>query len=162
MTRSVLAVFLVMLVGASAVSAKEILGGNAAAELGGTPRIASVGSPGPGLAPARPWRGAGGAYLGVACGNVTTCDRVGVAVWLTHPASEVDATLAGVHVRLEPPRRTQDYWGGFVYVPLRSLGLPSWWDGAHPAKAMTLHLRLHYSSGWRDGDVRVELSPGWG
>ena len=39
MTRSVLAAFLVMLVGASAVSAKEIVGGNAAADGGGRPRI---------------------------------------------------------------------------------------------------------------------------
>jgi hypothetical protein len=160
MARSVLAAFFVILVGASPVSAKEILGGNAAAELRGTPRI---GSPGLGLAKAKPWPGADGAFIGVTCGNITTCNRVGVAVWLRHPATEVDATLSAVHVRLRAPQRpTRDYWSGFVHLPLRSLGLPSWWDGAHPAKAMTLHLRVHYSSGWRDGDVRVQLSPGWG
>ena len=58
----------------------------------------SVGSPGLGLAPGKPWSGASGAYLGVTCGNVTTCNRVGLAVWLTHPATEVDATLEGVHL----------------------------------------------------------------
>ena len=160
--RSVLAAFLVTLVGASAAPAKVILGGGVAAELGGTPRIAIVGSPGLGLVPAKPWPGASGAYLGITCGNVTTCDRVGVAVWLTHSASEVDATLAGVHLRLRPPAQSHDYWSGLVHLPVRALALPAWWDGAHPTKTMTLHLRVHYSAGWRDGDVRVQLSPGWG
>lgn len=99
------------------------------------------------------------------CGNVVTaCDRVGIAVWLTHSASEVDATLASVSVRLQPPLgRTQDYWSSFVHLPPRSLGrFPSFWDGAHPTKTVTLHLRVHYSSGWRNGDVRVRLSPGFG
>jgi hypothetical protein len=120
-------------------------------------------SPSLGLAPAKPWPPDGGAILGVTCGNLTACDRVGIAVWLTHPASEVDATLAGIHVRLRPPRgRTQDYWSSFVHLPLHSLGLPTWWDGAHPTKTMTLALRVHYRSGWRHGEVRVQLLPGWG
>ena len=120
-------------------------------------------SPGLGLAPAKPWPGADGAILGVTCGNLTACDRVGIAVWLTHPASEVDATLEGIHIRLRPPLgRTEDYWSGFVHLPLQSLGLPTWWDGAHPSKTLTLYLRVDYRSGWRDGKVRVQLLPGWG
>jgi len=102
--------------------------------------------------------------LGITCGNVVTkCNRLGIAVWLTKPASEVDASLVGVHVRLRPPRgRAADYWSGFVHVAPGSLRLPYFWDGAHPKRTLTLHVRVHYGSGWRSGNVRVRLSPGWG
>ena len=105
-----------------------------------------------------------GPYTGVACSqaNSTTCGRVGIAVWLgPRPASRVEATLAGIHVRLTPPAAATGFWVGFVHLPLRSMGLPESWAGA-PAKRLTLELRIHYPAGWRKGRLRVQLRPGWG
>jgi hypothetical protein len=106
-------------------------------------------------------------YVGVtACrgqANVTTCGRVGIAVWVSHHASEVDASLGGARVRLQPPPNTgpSASWRGFVHLPLASMGLPSSWFGT-PAKTLTLRLRIRYGSVWRHGHLLVPLSPGWG
>lgn len=103
-------------------------------------------------------------YVGVACpgANTTSCGRVGVAVWLDRSnATRVDATLAGVHVRLAPPKTAGSFWVGFVHLPLRRMGLPESWTGT-PGKKLTLALRVRYPSGWRSGMLRVPLRPGWG
>lgn len=105
-------------------------------------------------------------YVGVSCpaANVTTCGRVGIAVWLARPgASEVDAVLAGTRVRLGPPptEGPGQSWRGFVHLPVASMGLPRWWAGS-PARILTLQLRVRYGSSWREAHTRVWLSPGWG
>jgi hypothetical protein len=105
-------------------------------------------------------------YIGVSCptANVTSCGRVGIAVWLARRgASEVDAVLAGVHVRLGPPPRegAGQSWRGFVHLPLRAMGLPRWWAGS-PAKKLTLQLRVRYGSNWRVARTRLRLGAGWG
>jgi hypothetical protein len=103
-------------------------------------------------------------YLGVACpgANVTTCGRVGIAVWLAGRPAEVDATLERHSVRLQLKAAPIGMWVGFVHLPLRSLGIPPTWYGSEPVKRLTLHLRVRFRSGWRTGQVRVQLAPGWG
>lgn len=103
-------------------------------------------------------------YAGVACPapNTTTCGRVGIAVWVARRhAMRVDATLAGAHVQLAPPKMVGSYWVGFVHLPLRRMGLPASWEGV-PAERLTLRLHIRYSSGWRTGTLRIGLHPGWG
>ena len=55
-------------------------------------------------------------YLGIACGgpNMTTCGRVGIAVWLRRPALRIDATVGGVSVRLHDDGLGSRYWTGYV------------------------------------------------
>lgn len=103
-------------------------------------------------------------YVGVACHqpNSTACGRIGIAVWLARRhATRVDATLAGVHVRLAPPDAVGGFWVGFVRLPLRSIGLPASWTGAPPER-LTLRLRIRYPSGWQSGTRRLYLHSGWG
>jgi hypothetical protein len=103
-------------------------------------------------------------YVGVACpgANSTVCGRVGIALWLARRhAIRVEATLAGVHVRLTPPKEVGSYWVGFVHLPLRQLGLPRSWAG-DPAKRLTLVVRIHYPGAWRTARLRVDLHAGWG
>jgi hypothetical protein len=103
-------------------------------------------------------------YVGVSCPgpNVTTCGRVGIAVWLAHPAQEVDATLGGQGARLRLLNAPSGMWIGFVHFRRGALGIPAIWYGASPVKRMTLHLRVRTKAGWRSGTVRIELAPGWG
>lgn len=103
-------------------------------------------------------------YVGVACHrpNSTACGRVGIAVWLARRhAMRVDATLAGVHVRLAPPTDVGGFWVGFVRLPLRAMGLPAWWAGTPPER-LTLVVRVRYPSGVRSGTLRLYLHSGWG
>jgi len=66
-----------------------------------------------------------GPYVGLACGRVGVrrCDRVGLAVWLAHPASRVTAVADGVRVRLRSPSggtgsyRRRLFWQGFFHDP---------------------------------------------
>jgi hypothetical protein len=103
-------------------------------------------------------------YVGVACphANSTVCGRVGIAVWLARRhAMRVDATLAGVHVRMSPPKEVGSYWVGFVRLPLRKMGLPSSWAG-DPAIRLNLLVRIRYPSGWRSKLLHLYLHAGWG
>jgi hypothetical protein len=106
-------------------------------------------------------------YVGVACRgpNVTTCGRIGIAVWLKRPALGVDAELVSVNVRMHAGGlggRGPKYWQGFVHIDRRRLGLPVHWDGASPSKVLPLRLKIHYRNGTVRGAVRVMLHPGWG
>ena len=103
-------------------------------------------------------------YVGVACPqpNSTVCGRVGIAVWVARRhATRVDATLAGAHVRLVPPKQVGSFWVGFVHLPLQRMGLPQSWAG-DPQKELTLRLHIRYASGWRTGNLRLLLHAGWG
>ena len=117
-------------------------------------------------ASASPLRFARAPFVGVSCpaANVTTCGRVGIAVWLARRgASEVVVSLAGAHVRLSPPARRSPSpsWRGFVRLPLTGMGLPARWDG-EPAKTLVLEVLARYRRTWLTRTLVVPLSPGWG
>jgi hypothetical protein len=102
--------------------------------------------------------------VGVAClrPNVTTCGRIGIAVWLAHPARSVSATVQDQSIRLTPPgpgRRHPAYWSGYTHV---SLGLPWRWFGTKPVRFVDLQLVIRYATRKATGTVRVRLRPGWG
>jgi hypothetical protein len=106
--------------------------------------------------------------VGVACSqpNVTTCGRIGVAIWLTRPATTVRAELAGVPVRLRPRVNgatldKRGYWEGFVHIAPARLRLPTYWEG-NPARFVKLHLTIRYPTRVATGTVRLQLRPGWG
>jgi hypothetical protein len=106
-------------------------------------------------------------YLGIACGgpNMTTCGRVGVAVWLVRPALHVSATLAGVPVRMHAGGlggRGPTYWEGYVTFRPGRLGLPPRWYGSNPAKWLLLRLTISRADGTARGAVRSFLHAGWG
>jgi hypothetical protein len=107
-------------------------------------------------------------YVGIACKgvpNVTTCGRIGIAVWLKRPARRVDATLSREHVRLHSGGlggTGPKYWEGYVQIDPHRLGLPKYWYGTKPVKILTLHLVVRDGGGRRQGSVRVQLKPGWG
>lgn len=106
--------------------------------------------------------------IGVACRglpNLTTCGRIGIAVWLKRPARGVDAALSGAHVHLHAGGfggTGPTYWEGYVHIDRRRLGLPRQWYGTKPVRFLMLHLTVRYAGGTRSGSVCVQLRPGWG
>jgi hypothetical protein len=109
-------------------------------------------------------------YLGVSCRrpNVTTCDRVGLAVWLRHPAHKITARVNGRRVTLDDPHwgNTQDPRGplyvGFLQPagltdPGGALEVPARWEGM-PARSAWVDLDV---DGHKTGMV-VWLRAGWG
>jgi hypothetical protein len=103
-------------------------------------------------------------YLGIACPgpNTTTCGRVGIAVWLRGPARRVDATIAGVTVRLHDDGLAGQYWTGYATLPLGRLGLPPHWYGSKPTKWLLLRLAIRRANGTARGAVRAFLHAGFG
>lgn len=107
-------------------------------------------------------------YVGVACPhvlNLTTCGRIGIAVWFKRPAQRVDAVLVGAHVRLHAGGlggKGPTYWQGYVHIGRRRLGLPRQWFGDKPVRFLLLRLTVRDMTGIRSGSVRVRLHPGWG
>ena len=121
---------------------------------------------------------AGSPFVGVACRvpNSIACDRVGLAVWLRHPAISVSATIDGRTLRLDnatwsgPTHRgRRSMFAGF----LRPVGLVNmlhlasgagpvrWLGNDAPSPQVTLRID--------DGNSRVSvtrvnvyLSAGWG
>ena len=106
--------------------------------------------------------------IGVACPhkpNITTCGRIGIAVWVTHPATAVSADLAGTQVRMHAGGlggRGPTYWEGYVHISRSRLGLPVQWYGTKPVKFLRLHLVIDYPTLVARGTVRVQVRPGWG
>ena len=106
--------------------------------------------------------------IGVACPrqpNLTTCGRIGIAVWLTHRATSATADLAGAHVRLHAGGfggRGPKYWEGYVHLSRQRLGLPTRWYGTKPVKFLRLHLEIHYPTRVASVTIRLQLRPGWG
>jgi hypothetical protein len=105
--------------------------------------------------------------IGVACPgpNVTTCGRIGIAVWLTRPAATVSAELAGVHVRLHAGGfggQGPTYWEGYAHINRARLRLPVHWYGTKPVRVLRLHLAIRYPTRVATGTVRLQLRPGWG
>ena len=56
-------------------------------------------------------------FLGIACrvANSIRCDRIGVGVTLTHPATLVVVRIAGRLVTLSPPSSGSRLWLGYLY-----------------------------------------------
>ena len=103
--------------------------------------------------------------LGVTCGNVTTCGRIGISITLKRAALGAEAELVGRKVRLHEgglAGRGPTVWQGYVHIDRHRLGLPAWWDGSKPVRYLVLHLKIHYPTGTAKGAVRVQLLPGWG
>ena len=113
-------------------------------------------------------------YLGVACpqANSIACDRVGLAVWLKHPAVRVVATIEGRPLRLHagrPDGRGAWYRGylqpaGLLDGPLKvTPDRGRWyWQGGHPKDAR-LHIVIRRAGGAIDRtSLAVALHAGWG
>jgi hypothetical protein len=102
-------------------------------------------------------------YLGLACNRaaVHQCDRVGLAVWLAHPATGVTAVADGVSVRLRTHSgstgsyRRHVFWQGFFRDPRapwladRSRSIPirvrvTAPDGSVSAGTRTVHVSEGY------------------
>jgi hypothetical protein len=103
-------------------------------------------------------------YLGIACPgpNTTTCGRVGIAVWLHGPARRVDASLAGVTVRLHDDGLAGQYRTGYATLPPGPLGLPLRWYGTKPPKWLLLRGTIRRADGTTGGAVRSFLHAGLG
>ena len=118
-------------------------------------------------------------YLGVSCRipDTITCDRVGLAVWLTRPARALLATIGGRSFTLDDP-----HWSGPAHHGLRRMlagflhpaglthgplritpdGPHGYWAGRHPAW-MPVRLAVRYGDGARLVlRVRLPLHAGWG
>ena len=106
--------------------------------------------------------------MGVACPgqpNVTTCGRVGIGVWLRHPATGVEATVAGVRVKLHAGGfggTGPTYWEGYPHLDLPRLGLPRVWLGDRPVEVLKLRLVVRYPHRVAADTVGVRLRSGWG
>ena len=89
--------------------------------------------------------------------NITTCGRIGIAVWLKRPAIAAIADLAGAHIRLHAGGfggKRPTYWEGYVRRSRQQLGLP--------VKFLRLHLVIRYTARVAKVTVRLQLRPGWG
>ena len=122
----------------------------------------------------------GGVYMGVRCRtpNSVSCDRVGLAVWLTEPAECLVAWIEGRRVELVSPGEfvpgKGTGWEGYLRPaglldpgsPLavtRERGQPAdYWSGRSPVDA-----KIRLTAMYRDGTsatktIRAALHPGWG
>ena len=119
-------------------------------------------------------------YMGVSCpvANSIACDRVGLAVWLTHPALSVTAVIVGARLVLdyrgefryrgEKPRTIFD---GFLQPAsivsrfhVHPVGHQMWFGDARDYPApFSMRLTIHEPGGCTViTHTDVELSTGWG
>src|SRR4051794_41804286 len=111
--------------------------------------------------------------MGVSCStpNSTTCDEIGLAVWLRRPAVGVEAEVGGRWLSLDDPQwsgpvrdHKRKMLAGFLHhAGLRTgFRLPAHWEG-QPPRDRLLRARLAYSRA-RGGatPTRVPPSPGGG
>jgi hypothetical protein len=103
-------------------------------------------------------------YLGLACDSATVlrCGRVGLAVWLAHPASNVIAIVDGGDVRLRTGRagtgayQPRLFWQGFVADP-SAQGL------ADASRSILVRVRVTMHDGSiLDANPTVYVSEGYG
>jgi hypothetical protein len=112
-------------------------------------------------------------YMGVTCRvpNSTSCDDVGLAVWLRRPAVGVEGRIAGRWFSLDDPG-----WSGPVHDHKRKMlagflrhaglsrrfHLPRHWEG-QPPRSPIVRVRIDYGRGAPvETRFRLTLSPGWG
>jgi hypothetical protein len=120
-------------------------------------------------------------YMGVRCpiANSIACDRVGLAIWLRHPAVHVTASIAGQPLVLDwfgderrvgplPPRAELDGYLRPAHITTL-LGVhpdsPGMWYGNRraPWPAPLVRLWITFADGKRaTTKLRVNLSAGWG
>ena len=105
--------------------------------------------------------------IGIAChqASVTTCGRVGIAVWLRRPARGAVAVLAGQRVVLHAGGLGgvgPTYWEGYAHLNRSTLHLPTAWEGDRPVRFLRLRLAITYAGGVASGALRLQLRPGWG
>jgi len=110
--------------------------------------------------------------VGVACrkANSIACDRVGVAVWLKHPAAGVTVTIAGRRLRLRQPRSREGWWQGYLQPaglldgPLRVTPDRGryYWQGRHPRDVRLAVAVTRASGAGARTSLTVPLRPGWG
>jgi hypothetical protein len=119
-------------------------------------------------------------YMGVSCpiANSIACDRVGLAIWLRHPATSVTATIAGRPLTLDDPTwapRHQRHGPRTAFTGfLQPAGIVSnlhvntdsggdRWTGIRFPAPPLVQLRVHYPSGKTvTTQLHVDLAPGWG
>ncbi len=103
-------------------------------------------------------------YLGLACDRTTVhrCDRLGLAVWLVHPASGISAVVDGVRVRLRThsggsgPYGSHLYWQGFFRDPHAQ-------QLANNSKSIPVRVRVTAPDGSTSAETRtVHVSKGYG
>jgi hypothetical protein len=106
----------------------------------------------------------GSPYLGLACSRVAVhrCTRVGLAVWLAHPATAVTAVADGVSVRLRTHSggtgsyRRHLFWQGFFRDP-RAPRL------ADRSRSISIRVRVTAPDGSVSAGTRtVSVSEGYG
>jgi hypothetical protein len=121
-----------------------------------------------------------GVHLGVSCrgeSNVITCDRVGLAVGLSAPATALEAWIGGqpVAMAIRPDSAERDGQGMYFEGHLHPAGLSSpgplhvipdgpndSWAGGNPV-SVPVRLIAHYPDGnSAETTVQIELQPGWG
>jgi hypothetical protein len=120
-------------------------------------------------------------HLGVtSCGgepNVITCDRIGLAVWLSTRATALEAWIGGkpVAMTIRPNSAEREGRGRFFVGYLHPAGLSSpgplhvtpdgpgdYWAGGNPV-SVPVRLVVHYPDGSSaEVTVQTELQPGWG
>jgi hypothetical protein len=120
-------------------------------------------------------------YMGVRCpiANSITCDRVGLAIWLRHPAVHVTAAIAGQPLVLDwfgderrvgplPARTELDGYLQPAHITTL-LGVqadsPGMWYGNTRARwpSPLVRLWITFADGKRvTTQLRVNLSAGWG
>jgi hypothetical protein len=121
---------------------------------------------------------AGRPYLGVRCAHSNTidCDTVGLAVRLTEPADQLDATIAGQPIRMVT--RTGDghgprgsYFEGFLHpagltsngrLEVQPDGPNGYWVGRHSLNVSVRVIAYYRAGTTASRTVTVPLRPGWG
>jgi hypothetical protein len=122
-----------------------------------------------------------GVFLGVmSCrgeSNVITCDRVGLAVGLSAPATALEAWIGGkpVAMAIRPDSAEREGQGRYFEGHLHPAGLSSpgplhvildgpddYWAGINPV-SVPVRLIAHYPDGnSAEVTVQTDLQPGWG
>lgn len=116
-------------------------------------------------------------YMGVACGipSSIACDRVGLTVWLRHPAEAVVATVGGRSFRLDDPAWSgpaihgeRKQFAGFLQPAGITTGLGvstkhgAYWEGSDGPSPLTMLLIMRRSQPPIQAWINVFLHAGWG
>lgn len=120
-------------------------------------------------------------YMGVTCpiANSIACDRIGLAIWLRHPAAHVTATIAGQPLVLDwfgevrrvgpvPPRFALDGYLRPAHITtllgVRPSAQGMWFgDVRSPWPSPLVRFWIRYANDQRvTTELRVPLNTGWG
>jgi hypothetical protein len=116
-------------------------------------------------------------YMGVACGvaNSIACDRIGLTVWLRHPAQAVVAIVGGRSFRLDDPawsgpaiHGVRNQFAGFLQPAgiTTRLGVSTQqgthWDGSSGPSPLTMLTIMRRGQPPIQAWINVSLQAGWG